>query len=905
MKQLKRKTLSGALLQALSAGVTLTVIATAANAQQAQKVERIEVTGSNIKRVDTESVAPVEIITREAIERTGQPTVADVLRNIPANSGGSFGESFSNSFAPGAAGISLRGLGQKTTLVLLNGRRVAGYGFAQNLQDTFVDLNTIPSTAVERIEVLKDGASAIYGSDAIAGVVNIILRKDFKGFEVNAYGGRFEEKNDLRVGLTMGAGDLSKDKWSVFGTFDYYTRDLLLFSDTEFGKSRDMRGYQGGRNATSLTGGGTWRQLSATNALTPNQTAISDCRGRIIDGPEAVRQGLIAGPLGNTAFNIPGNTFCSQDFNNQFTALPETDRLGFLGRGTMAFSDTTTGYLELGLSRVETFQTFQDPFFAGTTGLTQTSAGLRPFTYNINFAPGVAGNPFPSNARYQGVLGDMGSRNTDITSDTLRVLAGLNYSWGKWDFDSAVGFSNNEVESIGLNRITLSGTSAAFGVPTTPQPPIPLSTSATYNLDRFTSNSAAVRDSIRINVPRISESELKFIDTKASTELWQMAGGPVGLAVGAEYREEELNDRPSAAAQSGEILGQGITATNGSRDSTAIYGELAIPITQKIEAQLALRYDNYSDYGSSTTPKVGIKFKPFNSLLLRANWGEGFRAPTLPEISPSVATFFTQVTDPTNNQITQISGVFAGNPNLEAEESTSATVGFIFEPTRNFSIGMSYYDIKWENIVASESFQSIVNSGDPTRVIRDPATGNIVTVLSNFQNFNEFRTKGVDFDTRYLMSTGVGRFVARANVSYIDSFKEEGVEYAGTNGGTNTYPRTRAVFGLDWDTGPFSFTANVNYVHSYYQQLLPGSWFTQQDPQFQNSTYPEKIPHYRTLDLFGKYQFNKNLAFTLSVINAEDQKPPYDPGFSATSLHDFSIYDVRGRQIRIGLNYKM
>ena len=180
------KQVSRATLALFASGVALSAVA---QQQQSTQLQRVEVTGTNIKRIDAETVAPVEVITREQIARTGQPTVADVLRNLPANSGGSFGESFGNSFAPGAAGISLRGLGQKTTLVLLNGRRVAGYGFAQNLQDSFVDLNAIPSSAVERVEILKDGASAIYGSDAIAGVVNIILRRDFSGVEASLSGG--------------------------------------------------------------------------------------------------------------------------------------------------------------------------------------------------------------------------------------------------------------------------------------------------------------------------------------------------------------------------------------------------------------------------------------------------------------------------------------------------------------------------------------------------------------------------------------------------------------------------------------------------------------------------------------------------------------------------------------------
>jgi iron complex outermembrane receptor protein len=238
----------------------LAVVGNSAYAQttpppQQQQLERITITGSNIRRTDQETIAPVEIITREQIERTGRPTVADVLRTIPTNLGGSFGESFSNSFAPGAAGISLRGLGQKSTLVLLNGRRVTGYGFAQNLQETFVDLNAIPTTAVERIEILKDGASAIYGSDAIAGVVNVILRRDYRGIEVAGDVGFFEGANDYRASVTAGFGDLGSQRFNVFGVLDYYKRDHILLSDTKHGEDRDYRGEDGGRNFQSLTAG--------------------------------------------------------------------------------------------------------------------------------------------------------------------------------------------------------------------------------------------------------------------------------------------------------------------------------------------------------------------------------------------------------------------------------------------------------------------------------------------------------------------------------------------------------------------------------------------------------------------------------------------------------------------------
>ncbi|MBL8301954.1 MAG: TonB-dependent receptor, partial [Ideonella sp.] len=664
--------------------------------------------------------------------------------------------------------------------------------------------------------------------------------------EVNVRGGTVETKHDYAASLSGGFGDLGSDKYNVFGVFDYYKRDYLSQRDVEFTKSRDFRGQPGGRNYESLTGGGTWRQLTATGALTNTYRAISGCTGTVLTGPQAVERGLI-NPVGatNLATAAATNTFCTRDFGDQFTALPGTERMSFLGRGTFEITPTMTGYVEAGLSRVETYQTFQAPFFAGTTGLQQTAAGLRPFAYNVNFAPGVAGNPFSSNARYVGVLNDMGTRDNEITSDTVRVLAGLTYSFGTWDFDTGVTFSKNEVDTLNTNRISLNGTSALFGIPTTPQPPVPTSVTSTYNLNNPASNSAAVRDSFRLNFPRQSTSELFAFDTKASTELssLKLPGGAVGLAVGIEYREEKLNDKPAAVAQSGQILGQGITATNGKRDSTALFAELALPIVKQVEGQLALRYDRYSDYGSSTTPKVGIKYTPNDMIAIRANWGKGFRAPTLPEISPSVATFFTSVIDPEDDQVRNVSGVFAGNPNLKAEKSTSATFGIVFEPNKDFNVSLDLYRIDWRDVVASDSFQNIIDASCPNgppcpstaNIIRDPANNNqVVTILSNYQNLASRVTTGADIDARYtLPTTKFGKFSTRLNLNYVRTFKEDGVEYAGSNAGSNTIPRVRAALSLDWDQGPFSVTTRVNYTHSVRQDLLPAAYFTAQDPRFQ------------------------------------------------------------------------
>ena len=906
-----------------SIAIAATLSCGAAFAQESTTLERVEVTGSNIKRVDAETVSPVQIISREQIERTGQPTVADVLRNLSSNTG-SLGESFSNSFAPGAAGFSLRGLGQKTTLVLLNGRRVAGYGFAQNLQDTFVDLNSIPSAAVERIDILKDGASAIYGSDAIAGVVNIILRKDYRGFDITASKGFFEGKGDYRVTAAGGFGDLSTDGFNVFGTVDYYKRDLLLQKDVEFTESRDFRQYAGGRNYQSLTGGGTWRQMNADGTLSNNYKAISDCKGTVMTGPQAVAAGLI-NPVGatNLATAAATNTFCTRDFKDEFTALPGTERIGFLGRGTKVFSPNVTGYAELGLSRTDTTQTFQAASFV-TTGLTPVGTQLKPFSYNVTFAPGVAGNPYSSNARYNGVLNDMGTRDNKIRSDVVRAIAGASYTIGSWDMDSAVGYSQTETSSMNYNRLTLAGVSSTFGVSTNPQPPIPVSAGSTYNLDKWTSNSQAVRDGMRGDFDRKSKSDMKFIDTKANTTLGAMPGGDIGLAIGAEYREESLKDSPAAIASSGGILGQGITATDGKRHNYSVFSEVSMPFTKKLEVQAAVRFDKYSDYGKSTTPKLGAKYKVIDSVLLRANWGKGFRAPTLPEISPSAASFFTSVIDPQDGVSRQISGVYAGNPNLKAETSTSTTFGVVFEPTKNFNIGVDFYKIDWRNVVSSRSFQDIINDScptppptgntDPTKncpssdsIIRDgnPATNQIITILSNYENLAQRKTSGIDIDGTLRVPTSIGKFTFRGNLIYVSSFKEDGTEVVGTNGGSNTIPRIRAGFTTDFDYGPWSVTAGLNYTHHVRQQLLAASYFTAQDPRFQTGVYPEFVRSNTTFDLYGRYNITKKLQASVSVLNVFNRMPPYDPGFSSTSLYDFSLYDTRGRQFRATLKYSM
>jgi iron complex outermembrane recepter protein len=912
------KPIARQLLLACGSLAGVLMVAGPAAAQQAQsqeqKLERVTITGSNIRRTDTETVAPVEIVTREEIERSGRTTVADVLKTIPSNTGGIYNET-ANSFAPGSSSVSLRGLGQAATLVLINGRRVAGYGFAQNIQDSFVDLNQIPAAAVERIEILKDGASAIYGSDAIAGVVNVILRRDFKGIEVAAGTTFFESsKQEYRANLTAGFGDLGSNKFNVFGTLDFYKRDGMTMADTEFGRTRDLRGIEGGRNFQSLTAGGTWVSGNTRRAISECPNTVNYA-GAVALGLLPVNQSAL--PLG-TGVNQAGNTWCVRDFANIFSVIPDSQRIGFLGRATMDFTSEIQGYLEAGFSRNETKFIFQEPFFAGTTRFFPVPApvNLAPSPFNAIFAPGVAGNPLTTNATYSGVLNDFGTRNTEITADALRILGGLKYRAFNWDFDTGFGYSESKIDSESTVLFT-AGTIAALGMPTTLQPPTPVVTGgATYNLDRPSTNSQAVRNSMFGSVTRDAKSDLQFIDTKASTETSVMLpGGPIGVAVGAEYRRESITSIPKDVVRDGGVLGQGSTSVDGSRNSLAAYTEFALPLTKSLEAQAAIRYDDYSDFGTTVNPKVGLKFKPASEFLIRANWGRGFKAPSLPEITPSSAFFFTTITEPLTGAASQIAGSINANPNLKPEKSRSGTLGFVFEPTPDFSLGVDLYEIKRTDQVTFEDFQAIADNPNDPRAFRDPTTGFVLSIAGAYTNLGTTFTRGADFDVRHRLRTTMGSFTSRLNATYLDSFKIDGLEAAGDNiafAFTNTasLPRWKGSFIVDWEQGPAVVSVRANYIDGYQRAFGAATFYCTGSAAAVAATIPQtgclsrRAPSYTTFDLFARYAVTPNLTVNAGVINVTDELPIYEPGISTTYFYDRTqSYDIRGRYFNLGVRY--
>ena len=877
--------------------VTLLAVNAVAQQQPPQpaKVEKIEVTGTNIKRVDTETAAPVLIITRDEIERSGATTVTEVLRNLSANNVGSFDESGSSgSFAPGAAAISLRGLGVQSTLVLLNGRRIANYGFAVGASSTFVDINSLPLSVVERIEVLKDGASAIYGSEAVAGVVNVILRKDFRGIEANAsYGISSERDGDRRrVSLIGGFGDLGRDRYNVFASFEHFGRDAIFATDREISKDIDRTRFGGVRNFFTDGYPGTLE--------IPSPIPGAPGRVEVRALPGCAPENLLTF---NT--NVRVGTYCTINANAfQSDIQQEATRNSFYSRLTYDFSSTLSGFAELGFIRNETVA----PTSPATPGSWFRVQDRTVQTLLIRLPVGHPQNPFSQIATLRYAFGDVGGRVRETTSDSLRVLAGLSGNTWNWDWQSAVGYLTVEIDDTRTGFIRDSVFREVFA-------------NRSYFFGDRSRNPDSLYERLSPKLKQTGENNTRFIDFKASRDLWRLPAGAMAIATGIEYRKEEMTVTPDELVRNGDIVGLGSTRTDGSRNVTSAFAELAIPILKTVEAQLALRTDKFSDYGRSTTPKVGIKWSPSRAFLLRGTYSEGFRAPSLPEIQDSLTSAFTTITsDPTRClagimadcafPARSLGILFGGNRDLKPEESKSYTLGLVFEPVNNFNVLVDYYSIKRTNQVATISLTFLLNNESqfPGRVLRGPnlatdppgAPGPLQAAILQFVNQDKVETKGLDLEARLRLSLGEwGRLTFRTEGNYVFSYKAA----LGPNSpllefnSTRNQPRFRINGSVTWTLPSWDVTLSANHVDAFDFRGNPTAACAVL------ATLPTncRIKAWTTMNLNIGYTGFKNWRFYANVNNLMDKDPPLD--INSTLNHGTTFHNAIGRYYTIGARY--
>jgi iron complex outermembrane recepter protein len=869
--------LSGIVHLAVSPAANL-VHAQAAPASEPPRVEKINVTGSSIKRIEAESNAPITIVTREEIERSGMPTMTDLLRSLTVSTSPGFGQasdlSGSGSFSFGATGVNLRGLGSSATLVLLNGRRIAPLGLANpNFgQSTFVNIDSLPLSVVERVEVLRDGASAIYGSDAVAGVINIITRRDFKGALVN---GSFSMNTDSeykteRASTTIGFGDPARDQFNVFINLEGLKREQTRFRDVEnFLNRQILRDNFSTGVPTSSFAGNYYRpvRLNPVTGLTLQSTflaAAPNCTSRP-----------------NAQLNAAGQ--CIYDNWQGAVISPETERMTAFVRGTLDISATTSAFAEFSFNRTETNYAFNPVILGDGAWAQYYSATQRRLISPPELLPvGHQSNPYPFAVSLRHRFSEIGPQQQQLETTAIRTVLGFKWVMGSWDMEAGLSDSRNQSDAREFNLLRLSAINDAVN-------------NNGYNFLNPSAGRLKPAD-LSASVLTRGQSSTSNLDFKVSRELFNTPGGAAAIAIGADIRREAFKTDPDAAILAGEIIGKGATSADGKRTASALYAELSLPASTAVEFQLAMRTDKFSDYGRSTTPKVGVLWKIMPTLRFRASFAEGFRAPSLTESSKSsVTAFINNFIDPRRCPTTRplIDDCRLGysfpifieaNPGIQPETSNSHNVGFSWEPVKNLLVSADYFQVRRSNEIGTISVLDIIDNeggnnpiyvGRLGRDLADPdgRVGRITSIRSGYVNSSKTIVEGVDTDISYQHSLGAfGRLALSASATYFINYKLNNEDDSYSDfAGVRAIPRTRGSANTTWTWRDYAVTLGARY--------------TGRTTARQNSVNPCavvltnicSIPALTTYDLSVRYSGIKNTTLRFAVQNIGRTAPPLDP----------------------------
>lgn len=944
---MRENTLSYAIRLACASGLLAAGTCAPALAQQSEPtMQRVEITGSSLRRTANETALPVTVLSRADIDKSGVQTTEELLGQINSvsSAGGQVNGGQSGLTTYGKSAVSLRGLGSDKTLVLVNGRRLANFaGGASSGAD--VNVNAIPLSAIERVEVLQDGASGVYGSDAIAGVVNFILRKEFKGIEISGLHGRPTRSGggarQNKLGVVAGFGDYDTDRFSVVLSGAIEKEGNLLGAQRDYANSDTRLPYfEGGATETGRIEG-TWDFPGGATEFDAGTNARSDSNPYGVSGTGYGNPMAALGKCGEIGMiprsgkgfsaGAPDDTKttpnCTFDTGPFVSLVPNRKFKG----GTSLLRFKINEQNELYASALYSKNEFVNPiqpaplrqaFYAGNTLFTGSGVDpallIYPSNPNYQIAAdylnsvglgAMVGHPLAVSQRTF-LLGQRTTR--DIAKQHQYILGGKGMVGGL-NYD--VAYIHNLSKTEGN---VIDGFASIFGLSKVLNDP-----SVHWNpwapLGQQSPEVAKLIAGTKYAGPTIeAKSRNEGIDAKVDGTLMTLPAGDVGLAAGLQARDESFDLVPAPATLTGDVIGLGgaITEVHAKRSVWAVFAETEVPLAKGLSGNLALRRDSYSDFGKTTNYKASVRYQPMESLLARASVGSGFRAPSLTALyAPQQVNTSEQFTDPAfpgNGQI-QVTSITGGNPNLKPEESDQFSIGVVLQPTRSFAASFDFYSIKVDGLIAAPSAQQIVSG------YRRGAAGfdSLVEVLPNGEiskvyqfnaNVNSVKTQGVDVDLRYKENLLGGKFVANLNGTWVRKFDlvntdGEIEDSVGTIVRPDGAPLVASPTGviLKWkhnlsfsyQTGPWSATLTQRYYKGYRDANdLDGN--------------EHHVKGQALYDLVASWGGWRSLKLTLGVRNLFDKDPPLfiHNGSQFQSGYDVYQYDPRGRFVYVSASYK-
>ena len=945
----------------VGAGAAAAISVPAFSADGAESIEKIEVTGSRIKRVDMEGANPVQVITRAELVSSGITNMGDILQEIPSVAGAGTNTAINNG-GSGAIRVSLRGLGASRTLVLLNGRRMVASGLGAN---SSVDLSTIPTAVVKRVEVLKDGASAIYGSDAIGGVVNIITRDDFEGFEFNASYDVGTQENDgetksfdVTVGMSSDRGNAVVNAYYVqqgaqwAGDRDWSAYDFG--KDTETGElipggsSAPPWGRYNGLNSVNEAN---FTQLRLNEDGTPD---LDDAGAEQFDLPDGTcnsfTHGAANGPgqseptpanaTGYDCWDWDKDTFNYAPANYHLT--PQ-ERYGIYASGEYDITDSMRFTTELSFNR-RTSKIKLAPLplaplaFFGWTDAPYAADNY----YNQQFGPKDMNGDTVEIADWRRRMIETGGRDSLFRVETVRAMFALDGEFSNGlGYELSYVFGANDSATQGAGGVNFEKVSNAVGpsfmndqgevICGTEAAPI----SGCVSLNTFgtpgTSGEVSqdMMDYILFEAHDFGSNEQQIMSASIFGDAFELPAGTVGFAAGIEHREEKGADFPDALIALGITSGSSRTSTQGSYTVDEVFVEANLPLlkdaplAQALEVDVAVRYSDYNTFGDTTNHKIGVRWVPFDGLMVRGTSSTAFRAPSTSDLFAGSSDNSPEVIDPCNTNPTafciadgvpaegfepigdQLSSTKGGNVDVQPEESDIFTAGLVYTPdfVEGVSFTFDYWDIEITNAISTLGEQLILDNCAATGEYCDKITrfgadsglyGNSIDIDDRTANVGGVESSGYDFNVRYTTDLKDGSLTLNVDSTYYATYditlaNGEIVENAGyflRNSGDGNFPEWKTNADLRYTTDDWSASWSVRYIGEVDEPYDVDSGFRTIDASIIN-------------DARFSY-FMDNMQATIGLNNVFDEDPPFaNTGFNDNT--DPSTYMTTGRHIYVSL----